>query len=160
MNACGATGARRESEGEFSMEPLRVDMRLVNDKVKFCCTSELNPNLSVMMDYVPPLGDGEGFLGLELLVASFAGCVSTAIVGILRRMGKAVGGYGMRAAGFRREAPLALERIEFEVELESADVTDEEMEGVIHRARSISPVWIALNPDIEVTWRYAVRRAV
>lgn len=140
------------------MEPLKIDLKLINDKVKFLGTSERNPALSVAMDYVPPLGDGEGFLGLELLVASFAGCVSTAVVGLLRRMGKTVEGYAMRASGFRREAPLSLEKIEFEVDLKSPDTTDEELEAVIRRAQTISPVWLALDPTIGVTWRRSVSK--
>lgn len=138
------------------MEPLKIEMQLINDKVKFLGTTETNPALSVPVDYVPPLGDGEGFLGLELLVVSFAGCVSTAIVGILRRMGKTVNGYRMRASGFRRENPLSLESIAFEVELEAPDVSCEALENIIRRAREISPVWLALNPAIGVTWRCAI----
>jgi putative redox protein len=151
--------AEKESEGT-TMEPIKIDMQLINDKVKFLGASEANPTLSVPVDYVPPIGSGEGFLGLELLVISFAGCVSTAIVGLLRRMGKAIGGYRMRASGIRQEAPLSLAGIDFVVEIESADLTEDELEGVIRRAQAISPVWIALNRDIEVTWRHEIRRAV
>jgi putative redox protein len=140
------------------MEPLKIDLELIGGNVKFLGTSERNPTLSVTMDYVPPLGGDEGFLGLELLVASFAGCVSTAVVGLLRRMGKTVGGYAMRTSGFRRESPLSLEKIEFEVDLKSPDVTDDELEAVIRRAQAISPVWLALHPDIAVTWRRSVSK--
>ena len=139
------------------MEPLKIDVQLVNDKVKFLGTSETNPSLSVPMDYVPPLGSGEGFLGLELLVLSFAGCVSTAVVGILRRMGKTVNSYRMRVNGFRRENPLSLESIAFEVELESPDTTADALKAIVKRAQEISPVWLALNRDIEVTWRCVIR---
>ena len=49
------------------MEPITVHVALADEKVKFIGTSAAQPALSVPMDYVPPLGSGEGFLGLELL---------------------------------------------------------------------------------------------
>jgi len=137
------------------MEQVKVRMELVNEKLKFLGTSEDKPSLSVPMDYAPPLGDGEGFLGLEMLLLSFAGCVSTTIVFLLRRMGKTVTGYRMNAAGTRREAPLKLEAIDFEIEVVSPDIGDE-VEAAIKRAEQISPVWLAIKGNVGVTWRSKV----
>ena len=134
------------------MDQIKINMELVNQKVKFIGTSDANPSVSIPVDYVPPLGDEEGFLGLELLVMSFAGCVSTAIVAILRRMGKTVISYQMRATGSKRENPLSLERIDFEVTLESPDIGDG-LPAVIKRAEEISPVWLAIKNNVEETWQ-------
>lgn len=139
------------------MEQVKVSMELVNEKLRFLGTSEDNPSRPVSMDYAPPLGDGEGFLGLELLLISFAGCVSTAIVFILRRMGKTVSGYRMRAAGTRREAPLSLEAIDFEIEVDSPDIGDE-LESAILRAEQLSPVWLAIKGNVRVAWRHKVQK--
>lgn len=139
------------------MEQVRVSMELVNEKLRFLGTSEDNPSRTVSMDYAPPLGDGEGFLGLELMLISFAGCVSTAIVFILRRMGKTVSGYRMRAVGTRREAPLSLEAIDFEIEVDSPDI-ENELEAAVLRAEQISPVWLAIKGNVRVAWRHNVRK--
>ena len=66
------------------MENLYVDAKLVNQKVQFKAISRTNPDYPVVLDYVPPLGDGQGLAGLELLLMSFCGCVSTAVTALLR----------------------------------------------------------------------------
>ena len=86
-------------------DELFVNVSLVNDKVKFLASTNLRPEKEITFDYVPPVGDGDGYLGLELLLTSFAGCVSTAIVFLLRRMGHTVKGYSMRAEGIGGKIP-------------------------------------------------------
>jgi len=135
----------------MGMEPLEVNVELVNEKVKFIGTSTSRPDDPIAFDYVAPIGDGEGFLGLEMLVLSFSGCVSTAIVVILRKMGKCFSGYHMNVKGYRKENPLSLEKIAAEVVISSADITDEDIRNAIKRAEDISPVWIAMKNNVEVT---------
>lgn len=135
-------------------DALYVDIRLVNDKVKFKAASNLQPDKEITFDYVPPVGDGEGFLGLELLVTSFAGCVSTAIVFLLRRMGHAVPEYKMRATAIRRESPVMLEKIVAQISLGAADISAEDIDKAIQTASSISPVWLAIKGNVEVSVTY------
>ncbi len=49
-----------------------VTIRLINDKVRFTGVSKANPDHPLSIDYVPPLGDGMGFRGLELFLLSRA----------------------------------------------------------------------------------------
>jgi hypothetical protein len=70
---------------EIGMQDLSVKIKLVNQKVLFWATSDLHPDRPLMMDYIPPYGDDMGFAELELLLMSLCGCISTAIVGTLRR---------------------------------------------------------------------------
>ena len=65
-----------------------ITLRLVNDKVQFLGVSEENLARPIQFDYAPPVGDGDGYKGIELLMLSFAGCVSTAIVFLLRKKSK------------------------------------------------------------------------
>lgn len=132
-------------------DALYVDIRLINDKVKFQAASNLQPSKEITFDYVPPVGDSEGFLGLELLVTSFAGCVSTAIVFLLRKMGHTVKEYTMRATAFRRESPVMLEKIVAEIALGSAEIPVEDIHKAIQTASSISPVWLAIKNSVEVS---------
>ncbi len=140
----------------MSLPPVEIQMELINQKVKFTGISNTNQETPVTIDYLPPLGDGEGFLGLELLVMSFAGCVSTGIVGLLRRMNKTDFAYKMNIIGIKKEQPLSLEKINFTVIVESKDVSDDELQNVIKKAEEISPVWIAIRNNVEVDWQYRI----
>lgn len=133
-----------------------VTVCLTNQKVQFTGVSNSNPDRPIAFDYVPPLGDGQGYKGLELLLMSFAGCVSTAIVVLLRRMGKNITGFKMNVAGIRREQPLSLQKICFEVVLESKDAVESDIEAVIKQAEAISPVWITLKNSVEVASEYKI----
>lgn len=140
----------------MSLPPVEVQMELVNQKVKFTGVSKSNPDTPVAIDYIPPLGDGEGFLGLELLVMSFAGCVSTAIVGLLRRRDKNLSVYKMDVTGIKKEQPLSLQKIHFAVTIESNNINEDEIQNVFKIAEQISPVWIALKNNVEVDWEYEI----
>lgn len=140
----------------MSIAPVEINMTLINQKVKFMGISNTNQDHPIMIDYLPPIGDSEGFLGLELLVMSFAGCVSTGIVAILRKMGKSVARYKMNIVGHKTENPLTLEKIEFEISVESADLSDEELQKVMGMAEKISPVWLAVKNNVEVTWQFKI----
>lgn len=142
----------------MKIEPVEIKLELINEKVKFLGVSSTNQDYPITMDYLPPLGDGQGFLGLELLVMSFAGCVSTAVVALLRKTGKTVEGYKMSLKGYKRESPLSLEKIEFEITVTSQDITDENILGVLKTAETISPVWMAIKNNVDVTYQYQILR--
>lgn len=138
----------------MSNSDLFVDVRLVNDKVKFLGESSLQPGREIAIDYVPPVGDGEGYLGLELLLMSFAGCVSTALVALLRRMGLDPAGYRMNAVAVRRENPVMLEKIVARFTAGSGSIAPEAAQKAIDMAAKISPVWLAIQNNVEVLLEY------
>ena len=140
----------------MSLPPVEIHMELVNQKVKFTGVSKTNPDTPIAIDYLPPLGDGEGFLGLELLVMSFAGCVSTAIVGLLRIMNKNISAYKMDVTGIKNEQPLSLQKIHFAVVVESNDINQDEIQNVLKMAEQISPVWIAIRNNVDIDWEYEI----
>ncbi len=131
-----------------------IDMKLTNQKVQFTGVSESNPDHPVQFDYMPPLGDGQGFAGIEALLMSFSGCVSTAVVALLRKTGKNVAGYEARATGIRQENPVALKKIFFFVRVCSNDITPADMDKVFAAAKEISPVWLAIKNNVEVVTDY------
>lgn len=133
---------------------LYVDLRLENEKVKFRAASNLQPEREIIFDYAPPIGDGEGFAGLEVLLFSFAGCVSTVITVLLRRMGNTVTHFEMRADAIRRMSPLSLEKINAVITLNSDGMKEEDVKKAIEQAESISPVWLAIKNNVEVTIDY------
>ncbi len=74
------------------MSAMEVSLRLIDDGVQFHTESASRPGECIIFDFPPPLGKNCGYTGLEGLVMSFCGCVSTAVVALLRRTGKELAG--------------------------------------------------------------------
>lgn len=135
---------------------LKSNVTLVNGKVRFAGTARNNP--AVMMDYFPPLGDGEGYTGLEMLLISLSGCSGTAVKALLQKMNKIVSGLTVEASGLRREtAPWAFERIDLQFILTSPDATEADLVKVVSLAEaSVCPVWSMLNGNVEIVCHHKV----
>jgi len=136
------------------LEQVTVD--LTNDKVQFTGVSQSNPDNSIVFDFFPPIGDGQGFNGLELLLMSLAGCSGTTVVCLLRDIGKKVSGLKVKAKGIRRDQfPATFEKILLEFALTSNDAEDADLQKAIELAEaSICPVWQMLKGNVEITTEY------
>lgn len=141
------------------MANLAVQVTRTDSKVHFKGVSETNPNIEIPFDFAPPLGTGCGFAGLEVLLMSFAGCVSTTLVFLLGRLGKHISSYTASAEGIRNEHPFSLKEICFHICIESEDITDADMENVIKQAESVSPVWQALKNNVTVKTTFELQKA-
>jgi putative redox protein len=135
-----------------------VKVNLINQKVKFKGESKSNPDAPVFFDYVPPVGDGEGYNGLELLLMSLSGCSATAVVFLLRKMGKTVSGFEVNAKGVKTEQPpLKFEKIFLEFVLKSNDAKDADMQRAMKLAEeSVCPVWQMIKNNVEVVAGYKI----
>ena len=135
-----------------------VTIRLKNQKVQFVGVSKSHPDHSIIFDYKPPIGDGQGYNGLELLLMSLAGCSATAIVYLLRKMGKTVSGLEVNAKGIRREQPpIKFEKIFLEFILDSKDTKDADIQKAIQLAeQSVCPVWQMVKNNVEVVPEYKI----
>jgi len=136
-----------------------VTVVLTNEKVQFTGVSPSNPDRPIAFDYKPPIGDGQGYNGLELLLMSFAGCSGTAIAFLLRKMGKTVSGLKVHAKGLRREQPpIKFEKISLDFILDSPDAQDKEIQRAIRLAEeSVCPVWQMIRNNVEVTAGYKLK---
>jgi putative redox protein len=136
----------------------RVAVRLTSQKVKFTGVSDGNPDQPITFDYKPPIGDGAGYNGLELLLMSLSGCSATAIVYLLRKMGKTVSGLEVNAKGIRREQPpIKFEKIYLEFILNSKDIKDIDIQKAIQLAeQSVCPVWQMIKNNVEVVPEYKI----
>ncbi|MDY6933028.1 MAG: OsmC family protein [Spirochaetota bacterium] len=134
----------------------QVSVDLTNDKVQFTGISQSNPDNPIIFDFFPPIGDGQGFNGLELLLMSFAGCSGTTIVCLLRDMGKNVSGLKINAKGIRRnQLPIKFEKILLEFILTSDDTQDKDIQKAIQLAEeSVCPVWQVMKNNVDVTTEY------
>jgi putative redox protein len=135
-----------------------VTVRLINQKIKFTGVSKGNPDQPVTFDYRPPLGDGQGYSGLELLLMSLSGCSATAVVYLLRKMRKTVSGLEVKAKGIRREQPpIKFEKIYLEFILNSKDTGDADIKKAILLAEeSVCPVWQMIKDNVEVVSEYRI----
>ncbi|HUW66168.1 MAG TPA: OsmC family protein [Spirochaetia bacterium] len=139
-------------------EPLEVTVNLTNEKVQFAGVSSSNPDSPITFDYMPPIGDGQGYTGLELLLMSFTGCIATTVLYLLRRMGKNIAGFKVNAKGIRAEQPpLRLEKVFFGFTLNSKDTGDADIERAIQLAEeSFCPVWQMAKNNVEIVTGYRI----
>jgi putative redox protein len=139
-------------------QEIKVDVDLANQKVRFTGAARTNP--PVTFDYDPPLGDGQGYTGLEGLLMSLAACSATAIVALLRQMRKSVAGFRVEASGTRREThPTCFDKISLKFIVTSADAGAEDVEKAIRLSEeSICPVWAMLKGNVEIRSAFEIRK--
>lgn len=140
---------------------LKVSAELINHKVKFSCKVDGKP--PVITDYTPPLGDGEGYTSLELLLLSLASCFATTVKFILTGpMKKTVSAIKTTASGSRRtEHPTCFKKIELFLDIEADELGTEELEQVIKAAEdSICPVYALIRGNAEIAINYKIREGV
>ena len=135
-----------------------VTVNLTNQKVQFTGVSKNNPDRPIIFDFYPPIGDGQGYNGLELLLMSLAGCSGTTIVYLLRKMGKNVSGLKVDAKGIRRDQPpIKFEKIFLEFILNSKDTKDTDIQKAIQLAEeSVCPVWQMVKNNVEVLSEFKI----
>ena len=81
---------------------IEIELNLINDKVKFLGKSGENQDIAI--DYIPPLGNGEGYTALELFLISFASCLSTTLLALIKKeLQKNVISLKVKGYGERRE---------------------------------------------------------
>jgi putative redox protein len=131
-------------------DPLAVSLKLENQKVQFSGTARSLPPVSA--DYFPPLGDAQGYTGLELLLLSLAACSATSVVAMLRRMKKTVTAFRVNASGIRREQhPTSFIRIALDFILTSPDAVAADLEKAAQlSAETYCPVWAMLKQSVEI----------
>src|SRR5665647_393342 len=109
---------------------LEVSVDLTNQKVQF--TGVARVNSAIIIDCLPPLGDGQGYTPLELLLISLASCSGTTVLTLLRKMRKNISGLKVNATGIRREQPpTSFQKITLEFVISSEDVQSSEVEKAI-----------------------------
>ena len=140
------------------MNQLNVEMKLIDDGLKFRTKAGNNPE--VITDYIPPLGNNEGYVPLELFLISFGTCVSGVILPILRKMQKDIETYSMTAIGIRKtEHPTGFSKITLEMFVNSKNTTTEEIEKVIKMAETTyCPIWSMLKNDIEIETKVVINK--
>ena len=137
-------------------DQLQVTAKLTNEKVQFTAVTGSRPEL--ICDYAPPLGDGQGYTGLELLLMSLCVCSGTSVVALLRQMKKHINQFEVCGSGIRRdEHPTAFETISLEFILKSDNTQEAEILKAIQLSQeSICPVWSMLKNSAEIKFEYKI----
>ncbi len=130
---------------------IETNVCLINEKVRFEAHAKQNP--SVYIDYIPPIGDGDGYTSLELFLMSLASCVGTAVISILRKMGKKPTKFKIYACGHRRDThPTCFEKVTLRFTICSPNTCEDDVRKAIAIAEnSICPVWAMIKNNVEVS---------
>lgn len=138
---------------------VNASAKLVNDKLGFSASAGDNPPIG--LDYVPPLGDGKGYMPLELLLVSLSGCAGSTVASLLRRMHKTVGALSVNAEGERRdEHPTVFTKIRLRFNIVSPDASDADVARAVQLTEEkFCPVWAMLKNGVEVTTEVQLAKA-
>jgi putative redox protein len=136
---------------------LTTTLKLINDRLKFSGIVESNAPVSI--DYIPPLGDNQGYTSLELLLLSLSSCIGSAVLVFLRKMQKTITGMEIHAKGTRNEDhPTGFKSIFIQIQLNSPDVNESELKKVIGLAEDkYCPVWAMIKGNVIITFNYNIK---
>lgn len=138
------------------MTPLEVTVSSTNQRMGY--TGVLRSHPAIPIDYIPPLGDGQGYTPLELLLMSLAACSGGTIGLLIRKMGKTISGIKVNTKGIRREQhPTSFQKIFLEFVVNSGDVKDADIQKAIKLAEeSVCPVWAMVKGNAEILTEYKI----
>ena len=132
--------------------PTRVATKVVyRGKMRF--EGKMRDNPAVPIDFHPPLGDGEGYLPMELLLMSLAACSGQTVAGLLRKMKQLPVEMEVSAGGEKRdEHPTTFLSIRLEFVFRGGGVTeDAARQAVALSEEKYCPVWATLKPVVPVS---------
>ena len=112
---------------------------------------------AVDLDFAADEQEIHGYLPLELLLTSLAGCSGQVVVGLLKRMGQDVHDLTVHARGEKREVhPTVLTSIELEFEFRGGKLDGASVEKALALSEErFCPVWVMLKASapIKATYR-------
>ena len=139
---------------------IEIELDLVNDKVKFSGKSGANQDIAI--DYIPPIGDGEGYTSLELLLISFASCLSTTILSLIKKeLRKNIVSLKVKGRGVRRtEHPQNFSDIYFTYYITGNDLSESDFRNLLVLAETkYCPVWSMMNENVKTNVEFIIEKA-
>jgi putative redox protein len=139
------------------MDTINIKLKTIDDKAMFSATARDNPEL--IIDYFPPVGTGNGYTSLELLMASFASCVSTTILSLLRhKMQKTVDGISINVNGTVREShPKALENMHVGLNIKANNLSEDDVQHALKISEeSFCPVWSMIKGNVTIDFDVSI----
>jgi len=135
---------------------VEAGVKLVNDKMRFLGTA--GNNEPVYTDYIPPLGDSQGYMSLQLFLVSLASCIGGSVIVLLRKMKKNIRSCEIKTQGFRRtEHPTSFEKILIEFRIKSENILPSDIEKVIAMSEeTYCPVLAMIKGNVIVETKYSL----
>ncbi len=136
---------------------LSCELRLIDNKVKF--EGSVRDNPGIVIDYFPPLGSGEGYTSLELLLMSVASCISTTLKAIIVcKYSKSVNGMFITVSGERRiEHPTSLKNIDIHIRVNSEDINKDMLTEISDYAiHNLCPVTDMLSTRVAINTEFTI----
>jgi putative redox protein len=134
---------------------LKVNAHLTG---KICLQGTAHTGATVNLDYPAPLGEDQGFMPLEMLLLSLAGCSGHTVLLLLRKMRQPVESLAVEATGTRRdEHPTVFTRIEVRFTIIGQGVEPAAVERALKMSEEqLCPVWAMLKPSVEIVPAYQI----
>lgn len=125
-------------------------IELINEKINFM--GEVENNQPILIDYIPPIGDGNGYTSLELFLLSLSSCLGTSVLTLIRRTGKSVTSLKIDSKGYRNaEHPTSFKIIELKLHIKSLNVDNNDVDKAIKLSEDmLCPVWNMIKGNVEV----------
>lgn len=133
-------------------------VELINDKLNF--KGGVEDNQPVLIDYVPPYGDGNGYTSLELFLLSLSSCLGSSILSLIRRGGKTVKGLKIESKGYRKEEhPTSFKTVEIKIFIKSSNVESIDVDKAIKVSEDmLCPVWNMIKGNVEMNVSYEIEK--
>jgi putative redox protein len=122
-----------------------------DDKMRFLGRTRDNP--PVWIDYIPPVGEGAGYLPMELLLLSFSTSAAQTLLGVLRKMSQKITAMEVQAKGTRSdELPGLFIKIELEFTIQGERIDPRLVDkGIEMTQEKYCPIWTMLKKSVPIT---------
>ncbi len=144
----------------MSVKKLNAQIKLIDEKVKMEGSAPGKPPL--IMDYPFPIGKGEGYTSLEMLLVSLASCYGTTVKSMITsHLKKEVRDLSIRIEGERREEhPTKFHRIKLCLNIDSPELEQEELVSISALAEEkYCPVWAMIRGNVDVESELIIRES-
>jgi putative redox protein len=115
---------------------------------------------AVTLDYIPPYGEGAGFMPMQLFLVSLAACLGSTLRYLADEHGKRILEIGVDARGTRRDhPPTGFGAISFDIRVVSPDLDEEGLKHLGELAeKKYCPLTTMLRDDVAVTMTFHITR--
>jgi len=115
---------------------------------------------TVTLDYIPPYGEGAGFMPMQLYLVSLAACLGSTLRYLAGEHGKTISDIEVDVRGTRRDhPPTGFEAITFGLRVVSPDIDDASLRELSELAeKKYCPLTTMLCADVAVTMTFEIVR--
>jgi putative redox protein len=150
---------KRLKEFIKSMNQLKAQIKLIDEKVRMEASVSGRPSL--IMDYPSPIGNGDGYTSLEVLLVSLASCYGTTVKSMITgHLKKEVRDLSIQIEGERStDHPTKFNWILLSLKIASPDLSLEELTSVSAMAEEkYCPVWAMIKGNAELERELTIGR--